>query len=228
MDSLIDDISEGLQNKCVIEEVVEVVVKTSIMDIIDEDDKNLLLNRRICNMSRIDWGKTMAISNQYIHRNILRKMLCKFGYEVYSTDDDDLPCSVKIRNNSPGFDLVIVTPNGKHLRIQSKLRQVKGTYAHSQQTHFETTRRNCEKNKDLNHTGHICYSLDEFDFVMISLINDREDRGIIKNCDAWTYCFIPLVDLEDKTHNCCVSKISPSILKKNVINIEDNIQKYFL
>lgn len=36
------------------------------MYIIEEDDKILLENTRIVNMSRIDWGKTMAVSNQYI------------------------------------------------------------------------------------------------------------------------------------------------------------------
>ena len=47
-----------------------------------------------------------------------------------------------------------------------------------------------EKNKDKNHTGHICYSLDEFDFVMISLINDRNDRNNIKNCNLLKHCVI--------------------------------------
>jgi hypothetical protein len=46
-----------------------------IMSIIDDDDKKLLENGRIINMSRIDWGKTISISNQYIQRNILRHML---------------------------------------------------------------------------------------------------------------------------------------------------------
>ena len=36
-----------------------------IMSIIEEDDKNLLENKRIINMS---------VSNQYIQRNILRHM----------------------------------------------------------------------------------------------------------------------------------------------------------
>ncbi len=45
------------------------------MSIIDDDDKKLLENGRIINMSRIDWGKTISISNQYIQRNILRHML---------------------------------------------------------------------------------------------------------------------------------------------------------
>ena len=64
--------------------------KIDIMDIIEDDDKILLMNNRITNMTRIDWGKTMSISNQYIQRNILRYMLEPLGYLVYSSDDDYL------------------------------------------------------------------------------------------------------------------------------------------
>lgn len=84
----------------------------NIMDIIEKEDKELLANNRIANMERIDWGKTMAVSNQYIQRNILRSKLEPFGYSVYSTDDADMP-KINIANNSPGFDLVIVTPEKK-------------------------------------------------------------------------------------------------------------------
>lgn len=90
-----------------------------IMNIIDEDDKLLLQNKRIISMSRIDWGKTMSISNQYIHRNILRYMLSPYGYLVYSTDDIDIPTNINIKNNSPGFDLLIITPENINIRVQS-------------------------------------------------------------------------------------------------------------
>ena len=194
-----------------------------IMNIIELEDKNLLQNNRIANMSRIDWGKTMAVSNQYIQRNILRYMLEHFGYSVYSTDDEDMP-NIDIKNNSPGFDLVIVTPTKQNIRVQSKLRQVHGKYDYSQQIHFETTRRNCEKNKDKNHTGHVCYSLDEFDLVMISLVNDRLNRDKIKDCNLWTFSLIPIKHLEDTVHNCCYSHISPEILEKNIMKITDDIR----
>lgn len=205
-------------------EVINVEDKPiNIMDIIENDDRTLLENNRIANMQRIDWGKTMAVSNQYIQRNILRYMLSPFGFSVYSTDDSDLP-EISIANNSPGFDLVVVTPENKIIRIQSKLRQVKGINDYSQQVHFETTRRNSEKNKDKNHTGHICYSLNEFDLVMISLVNDRINRDKIKNCNLWTYSLIPIKELEDVEHNCCYSHIKPEILQKNIITITDDIR----
>jgi len=196
------------------------------MDIIEIDDRNLIENNRITNMARIDWGKTMAVSNQYIQRNILRHMLMPFGYNVYSTDDEDCP-DINISNNSPGFDLVIVSPENKIIRIQSKLRQVKGVNDCSQQIHFETTRRNSEKNKDKNHTGHICYSLDEFDLVMVSLVNDRLNRCKIKNCNLWTYSLIPITELEDVEHKCCYSHIKPKTLEKNIMKITDDIRSKF-
>lgn len=199
-----------------------------IRNIIEIDDRNLLENKRIVGMSRIDWGKTMAVSNQYIHRNILRHMLNPRGCKVYSTDDIDRP-KINIANNSPGFDIVVITPppENKIIRVQSKLRQVKGINSYSQQIHFETTRRNSEKNKDKNHTGHICYSLGEFDLVMISLVHDKDNRDKIKNCNLWTFSLIPARELEDTEHNCCYSYIKPEILQKNIIKITDDITSKF-
>ena len=198
-------------------------MEINVMDIIEEDDKILLENTRIVNMSRIDWGKTMAVSNQYIQRNILRYILEKFGYYIYSTDDIEINHLVN-KNNSSGYDLLIITPNNKNIRIQSKLRQVNGNEDYSHQIHFETTRRNCEKNKNKNHTGHICYSLEEFDFVMVSLVNDKYNRNKIKNCNLWSYSLIPIKEIEDKEYNCCYSYIKPEILKRNIIKINDDIQ----
>ena len=199
-----------------------------IMSIIEPTDRELLENERITRMGRIDWGKTIAVSNQYIQRNILRIMLEPHGYKVFSTDDKDLPPDINIKNNSPGFDLIIVKPDDTFIRVQSKLRQVKGLHDYSQQTHFETTRRNSEKNKNKNHTGHICYSLDEFDFVMVSLVNDRLGRENIKNCNRWSYTLIHIKELEDVVHNCCFSHIVPEILKKNIITINEDIQYKFV
>jgi len=164
-------------------------IDLDIMEIIDDEDKELLLNKRIQNMSRMDWAKTMAISNQYIHKNILQHKLSKFGYKIYTSDDNDFPKNIDIdkTNNSQGFDIIVINPDGKIYKIQSKLRQVRGNTDYSQQLHFETTRRNSEKNKDKNHTGHVCYSLDEFDYVMVSIINDKQNRDKIKNCNLWTY-----------------------------------------
>jgi hypothetical protein len=192
-----------------------------IMELIDEEDKELLNNKRILHMSKIDWGKTISISNQYIQRNVLRKFLKNLN--IYCTDDKDLPKNINISNNSPGFDIVI-NSNNKNIRIQSKLRQVEGNFDYSQQIEFETTRRNSIKNNDKNHTGHICYGIDEFDFVMVTLVNVKHNRDYIKDCNKWSFSLIPLADLIDKEKkNCCIHKITPTILQKNLIDFTKDI-----
>lgn len=219
------------ENELIIQNNTKLINKNTnndfdIMEIIDDEDKELLLNKRIQNMSRMDWAKTMAISNQYIHKNILQHKLSKFGYKIYTSDDNDFPKNIDIdkTNNSPGFDIIVINPDGKIYKIQSKLRQVRGNTDYSQQLHFETTRRNSEKNKDKNHTGHICYSLDEFDYVMVSIINDKQNRNKIKNCNLWSFCIIPILDLKDEKHNCCVSHIESKIIEKNIIDLKKDIR----
>ena len=197
-----------------------------IMNIIDLDDKSIIQNNRVLNMSVNDWGKQIAIFNQYIQRNILRYMLKPYGYSVYCVGDDiPPPLPFSNNNNSPGFDIIIITPEKKYIRVQSKLRQTNGKDDYSKQINFETTRRNSNKNKDKNHTGHICYSLDEFDFVLVSLVNVKFDRTNIEDCNLWTYTFIPIKEIKDINRNCCDSKIKPKILKKNIIKTTDDIRK---
>jgi hypothetical protein len=200
-----------------------------LMNVIEEDDRKLLENNRINNMKRGDWGKAMAVPNQYIHRNLLNYHLQKHGCRVYSTDDADLPAEVSIANNSPGFDLIIVLPDGKIKTVQSKLRQIDGITDYSKQIHFETTRRNSKKNQDKNHTGHICYSLNEFDYVMISLVNDRENTNKRKNCNLWSFCIIPISELEDTKHpGCCMSHITSKIVEQNIVNMHTDISYKFI
>ena len=193
---------------------------TDIMKIIETEDKELLLNKRVYNMSRIDFGKTIAVSNQYIQQKILQE--CLIDYKVLSTDDK-IPEYINNKNNSPGFDLVIIKQNKSYIRIQSKFRQVNGVTDLSRQLHFETTRRNSTKNKDKNHTGHVCYSIDEFDFVMISIVNDRSNTDIRKNCNLWSYVLIPINELIDEKRNCCVSSISVALLSKYLINSKKDV-----
>ena len=53
----------------------------------------------------------------------------------------------------------ITDDGGPVVRIQVKFRM--GDW------HFETTRRNSKKNADTNSTGHVAYTVDEFDMVVI-------------------------------------------------------------
>jgi hypothetical protein len=187
--------------------------------LIFEADRQLMFNERVVNMSRIDWGKTMSISNQYIQQCILQDKLGS-GFQVFSTDETSYAA-----NNSPGYDLLVTNPERqKQWRVQSKLRQVNGKKSDvSHQIHFETTRRNSSKNTEQSHTGHVCYGPDEFDFVMLSLVNDaRHERSqVITNCDLWTFCLIPVSALIDPNRpHCCVSHIKPEILQKYILNEE--------
>ena len=120
----------------------------------------------------------MARCNEIIQKDLLRHC----GIEAFDPElDTDCPY-INTDNNRPGFDIVVRGADGTLKRVQSKLRQVKGTTDFSRQTHFETTRRHSEKNKGASaDSGHVAYSSDEFDYVMITLVNvgaDGTDRFI--------------------------------------------------
>jgi hypothetical protein len=193
-----------------------------LMQLIETDDRQMLEIPRIKSMSVIDWGKTMAISNQYIQKNLLKKSLGE-NYKIFTTDDIDLPDDIKTENNSPGFDIIIQLPDGTYKRIQSKLRQVVGKTDTSQATHFETTRRNSAKNIDKNSSGHIAYSSDEFDIVMVSLVNVKDTLNNRNNCNLWTFVMVNIKELLDPKHNfmCCKTNIGSSILGQNIINFNN-------
>lgn len=205
--------------------------KINIMNIIDNEDKELLKNNRIKNLKVVDFGKIMSVSNQYIQRNILKELLKNKGYKVYTTDDE-LPDYItkklnwELSHNSSGIDIIIESPTHKIIRIQSKLRQVRGEEDYSVGVDFETTRRNSQKNKNKNHTGHICYSKNEFDYVFISLVNVRKDVSKREDCNKWSFCLIPIKELCDKEYDCCTNRIKPEILKKHIVKIEKHSLLY--
>jgi hypothetical protein len=136
---------------------------------------------------------------------------------VWHNEDEGCP-DIDNTNNCSGFDLLVETPTGEKKRIQSKLRQVKGKTPTSQQTHFETTRRNSEKNKEKNHSGHVSYSPDEFDYVLVSLIHVKHGLSIREDVNKWTYSLIPIETLVDpKRPQCCVNAIPAKVLEKYVV-----------
>lgn len=206
--------------------------KINVMKLVDKPDLELLKNKRIVAMKKIDWSKIMSITNQYIQKNLLKELLKNKKFNVYSTDDV-LPEKIKtklksqLKNNTSGFDLII-EKNGKIFRIQSKLRQVDGLTDFSQKVHFETTRRNCIKNATKNHTGHVCYGCDEFDFVMITIINVKNNNVRRSDCNKWSFCVIPIEELTDKEHNCCASSISGKIIEKYLLNLRRETEIYKL
>jgi len=157
-----------------------------------------------------DWGKNVSIPNQYFGRDILNALLPD-EYTVYTTDDDDCP-DIDTTNNSPGFDIIVKYPNGKLKRIQSKLRQVIGITPFSRQVLIETTRRNSKKNVNKNHTGHVCYSCDEFDYILVSAVHVKDGYNERFDINKWSFSLIPVHELIDKDRGCCVTAINPILL----------------
>ena len=153
----------------------------------------------------------MARAHEIIQKHFLTH--CKF--DAYDPElDEDCPAIVTA-NNSPGFDIVVKTADGQLKRIQSKLRQVKGLTPFSHQSHFETTRRHSKKNQGVSaQSGHVAYANNEFDYVMVTLINVRDDLEKRKSVDAWSFSLIPIHALIDKEKGCCFTHIPARVLKK--------------
>ncbi len=186
----------------------------SLMSIIDKSDRAILENDRVQNATVIEWGKSVALCNEYIQRDLLR--YC--GVKAYLPEKDvDCP-TIDTANNSPGFDILVKKADGTLVRVQSKLRQVKGKTDFSHQTHFETTRRHSKKNEgSSSESGHVAYGCDEFDYVMISLVNVGKDGSVRSNrntVDKWSFSIIPISELRNEEKNCCVTKISAALLEK--------------
>lgn len=186
----------------------------NLMSIISPAATQLINNDIIQDMSVIDWGKAMARCNEIIQKDLLN--YC--GICCYDPEKDDECPNMIIANNSPGFDILVKNTDGRLSRIQSKLRQVKGKTDFSQQTHFETTRRHSKKNEgSSSDTGHIAYSIDEFDYVMITLVNVGKNGDVRSNrnsVDKWSFSIIPIAELVDNEKGCCVTAISAKLLEK--------------
>ena len=186
----------------------------TLMSIICPDAKELILNKIIQKMSPIDWGKAIARCNEIVQKDILKSI----GIEAYDPETDEDCPEISISNNSPGFDILAKNSKGKMSRIQSKLRQVKGKTDFSQQTHFETTRRHSKKNEgSASDSGHVAYGCNEFDYVMVSLVNvgkDGKNRTNRNNVDKWSFSLIPVDALIDKERGCCFTHISSKILEQ--------------
>jgi len=199
--------------------------KNNLNDILSPSVRQLIENEIIKSMSVIDWGKAMARANEYIQKELLK--FC--GVDAYDPQVDQNCPNININNNSPGFDLIVKNKNGVLKRVQSKLRQVTGKTDFSKQTHFETTRRNSKKNKDkaTSESGHVAYSTDEFDYVMVTLINVKNGKQRRNNVNLWSFSIIPISDLIDHTKDCCLTHIPAKILEKNKFVINKNSPHLF-
>jgi len=190
----------------------------TLMSVISLPAKQLIENEIIQAMTVIDWGKAMARCNEIIQKDILKNL----GVEAYDPETDaDCP-EINIANNSPGFDILAKNSNDKMSRIQSKLRQVKGQTDFSRQIHFETTRRHSKKNEGTaSDSGHVAYGCNEFDYVMVTLVNVGKNGKIRtnrNNVDKWSFSLIPVEALIDKDRGCCFTHIPSKILKQYEFN----------
>lgn len=211
--------------------------KERLKELIDQIDLYLLENKRVAMASKIDWGKIISISNQHIQEAILRADdKVEFAYTT-----DDIPEELEEKygldfsNNSPGYDIVMKFKNeDKVLRVQSKLRQVEGKTPFSRQVDMETTRRNSAKNVTKNQTGHVAYSSDEFDVVMVTLVllpskeKDETKKDLLKRQQAarekfsnWYFSFIKVSELFDSNDQTKLkTKIDALTLESNLYEIK--------
>ena len=197
--------------------------------VVDSDVKQMITNKFILKMSFIDWGKTMAIANEYICKDLINAMT---DITVVHTDEcvegsegglllEKL--NIDVSNNGSGFDTIVLS-NGK--RIQCKLRQVGGKTPYSRQTHFDNTRRTTGLNEGEEgggETGHVRYGSDEFDYVLVALVQSYKDKTVRGNLNRWNFSFIPISDLVDpNVPNFCYTAIPPNVLEKNkLVSDED-------
>jgi len=206
-----------------------------LMEIISANARAILENQITRTSSIIDFGKMVALTNEFIQKDLLNSV----GIKAYDPKNDPDCPTIDVKNNSPGFDILAINPDtGKSVRIQTKLRQVKGNTDFSTQTHFETTRRHSKKNEGAaSDSGHVAYSHDEFDFVLVSLINVKNDMSKRCNVDKWSFSLIPVNALIDKNKGCCYTHIPARVLAKyeykfdplnppnlNIIPIENEIK----
>ena len=196
-------------------EQLQIIKTKTLMDVIRPAAKELIINEIVADSSVIDWGKIMARPNEIIQKDILKSLNIK----AYDPEKDPDCPQIDTTNNSPGFDIIVKSTDNKLYRIQSKLRQVKGKTNFSQQIHFETTRRHSKKNEGTaSDSGHVAYSCDEFDYVMVTLINVGNDGKNRNNVDKWSFSLIPVEDIIDKKKGCCLTKIPSDILRKHEFN----------
>ena len=218
--SYVKDIGNGFW-----EEENNMIDKNSL--IVDKDVFNMVGNKFIANMSFIDWGKTMAIANEYICKDLMTSL---GGTKVIHTDE----CvegseggmllekmNIDTSNNGSGFDTIVLS-NGK--TIQCKIRQVKGKTPYSTSVLFDNTRRPKGKNEgDEGETGHVRYSIDEFDYVLVSLIESYKDKSVRTDLNKWNFSFVPISDLVDPNMpGFCLPSIPAKVLEKNKLETDDD------
>jgi hypothetical protein len=173
-----------------------------------EDVVSMLENPFIQSLGPLEYGKAIQTAiEQYVSNTL--NLLSDEVLLVDVSQDQQLTEEYQYGNNGPGFDRLLL-PSKK--RVQIKLRQVDGKTPYSKQAHFENTRRHSKKNKNKSaESGHVRYSVDEFDYVLVVLCHIV--NGERTHYTKWSYSLIESSKLEDvNNQGYCVGQIPSGLL----------------
>jgi hypothetical protein len=176
-----------------------------------EDIISLLDNPFIQSLGALEYGKAIQTAvEQYVSNTI--NSIAEETLLIDVSKDNQLVVEYNYINNGPGFDRLHLSAKK---RIQIKLRQVDGKTPYSRQAHFENTRRHSTKNKNKSsESGHVRYSVSEFDYVLVVLCHIVD--GVRTHYTNWSYSLVDSSELEDvNNEGYCVSHIPSALLLKN-------------
>lgn len=116
-----------------------------------------------------------------------------------------------------GYDILCINPETNSVkRIQVKHR--------NSNIHLETTRRNSAKNLDKNASGHVSYSRNEFDYLIV-VKGDFDDRVAIQE-DTIIFPVNSLID--PNKDNILVNRISKSMEREYRLKFTDYLNELCL
>jgi hypothetical protein len=176
-----------------------------------EDVISMLENPFIQSLNPLEYGKAIQTAvEQYVTNTI--NSISEKNLLVDVAKDSKLVEEFQYVNNGPGFDRLHLPTKKK---IQIKLRQVDGKTPYSKQAHFENTRRHSAKNKNKSaKSGHVRYSVSEFDYVLVVLCHIVNSERI--HYTNWSYSLVESSKLEDvNIQGYCVSHIPSALLLEN-------------
>ena len=186
-------------------------MKINQLEYTHKDVISMLDNPFIQSLSPLEYGKAIQTAvEQYVTNTI--NSLAEETLLIDVSKDNQLMVEYNYGNNGPGFDRLHL-PSKK--RIQIKLRQVDGKTPYSRQAHFENTRRHSAKNKNKSaESGHVRYSVSEFDYVLVVLCHIVD--GVRTHYTNWSYSLVTSSELEDvNNEGYCVSHIPSALLLEN-------------
>jgi len=159
-------------------------MKLSIVDLLIRS-----LEEKIEEGSARDIGKILQFANEIY----VREYLTSIGMNVSKCEEDEM-------GNEPSWDIESDTG----LRIQAKFRG--GVSASGRpKLHTENTRRLSKKNQGAGgKSGHVAYSVDEFDVIVFTIPGDYNTL----DTENWEVLAIPASELEDPNN--------PGYIGKNV------------